>query len=65
MGRKIKLVDVARVAGVSRSTVSRAFNDGYVSKEVREKIDAAVKQLGYRQNMLARKLRLNESNFVA
>jgi DNA-binding LacI/PurR family transcriptional regulator len=58
------ILQVAQLAGVSRSTVSRAFNDGYVSEEVRKRIDEAVKKLGYRQNMLAKKLRTSESNFI-
>ncbi len=61
---KKNIVEVARLAGVSRSTVSRAFNDGYVSEDVRKRIDEAVQKLGYRQNMLARKLRTNASGFI-
>lgn len=56
--------EIAKLVGVSRSTVSRAFNDGYVSGDVREKINAAVESLGYNKNMLAQKLRNNQSNFI-
>ncbi|MEU6356160.1 LacI family DNA-binding transcriptional regulator, partial [Streptomyces sp. NPDC047072] len=49
--------DVARVAGVSRKTVSRVFNDEpYVSEEVRGRVLAAAEQLGYRRNQAARAL---------
>lgn len=36
------ILDVAKVAGVSKSTVSRYFNNGYVSKEVKIKIEQAI-----------------------
>ncbi|WP_425248117.1 LacI family DNA-binding transcriptional regulator [Streptomyces sp. NEAU-NA10] len=49
--------DVARVAGVSRKTVSRVFNnEPYVSQEARQKVLAAAEQLGYRLNQAARTL---------
>lgn len=41
--------DVAHLAGLSRKTVSRAFNDGpYVSAEVRQRVVEAAEVLGYR-----------------
>ncbi|GAA4722366.1 LacI family DNA-binding transcriptional regulator [Phytohabitans rumicis] len=49
--------DVARVAGVSRKTVSRVFNgEPYVSAEVRRRVLDAAEQLGYRLNNAARAL---------
>lgn len=49
--------DVARLAGVSQSAVSRAFTTGAsISGEKRERIIAAADQLGYRPNILARSL---------
>ncbi len=49
--------DVARVAGVSRKTVSRVLNDEpYVSDEVRRRVLEAAEQLGYRLNHAARAL---------
>jgi DNA-binding LacI/PurR family transcriptional regulator len=48
---------VARLAGVSRKTVSRIFNnERYVSASVRERVLAAAEQLGYRPNHAARAL---------
>ena len=38
---------IAQMAGVSRATVSRYFNEGYVSQEKRERIRAVVKATGY------------------
>lgn len=55
--------DVARVAGVSVATVSRVFNNrGYLSDEVRAKVSAAMKQLDYQPNDLARSLHCQRSN---
>ncbi|NIA70822.1 substrate-binding domain-containing protein [Pelagibius litoralis] len=57
--------DVARLAGVSQSAVSRAFsNNGYVSPEARKKITAAAVQLGFRPNALARGLITRRSRLV-
>ncbi len=49
--------DVARVAGVSTATVSRALGRGPVSDAVREQVEAAVRATGYRPNLSARRLR--------
>ncbi|MCD9880817.1 LacI family DNA-binding transcriptional regulator [Streptomyces guryensis] len=49
--------DVARVAGVSRKTVSRVLNnEPYVSDEARRRVLAAAEKLGYRLNHAARAL---------
>ncbi|MFF0018860.1 LacI family DNA-binding transcriptional regulator [Streptomyces sp. NPDC005374] len=49
--------DVARLAGVSRKTVSRVLNDEpYVSDESRRRVLAAAGELGYRLNHAARAL---------
>jgi LacI family repressor for deo operon, udp, cdd, tsx, nupC, and nupG len=50
--------DVARLAGVSVATVSRALsNPEKVSPESLEKVHSAIAQVGYRPNMLARNFR--------
>lgn len=57
--------DVSRRAGVSRSTVSRVIaGNGYVSQEKRQAIEAAIAELGYRPNTMARGLRSNRSHIV-
>ncbi|MGO4705606.1 LacI family DNA-binding transcriptional regulator [Microvirga sp. 2MCAF38] len=57
--------DVARLAGVSRSAVSRTFTPGAsVSTDVRERVQEAAKALGYRVNRLARSLISEQSNLV-
>lgn len=51
------MTDVARVAGVSSQTVSRALrNHPYVTEETRQRVLDAVEKLGYRLNTAARAL---------
>lgn len=52
---KITAMDVARLAGVSQSAVSRVFTPGAsASRTTAEKVRAAAEQLGYRPDPLAR-----------
>jgi LacI family transcriptional regulator, fructose operon transcriptional repressor len=61
----ISIKDVAAAAGVSTATVSRVLsNDRHVRPQVRERVMAAVKQLGYRPNLVARSLRSQQSNTI-
>jgi len=54
---RITSADVARLAGVSQSAVSRVFTPGAsASAKTTEKVQAAAKKLGYRPNALARGL---------
>ena len=49
--------DVARLAGVSQSTVSRSFDpDSAISPETRARVLAAAAELGYQPNVIARSL---------
>ena len=57
--------DVARLAGVSRSTVSRVFTDGaYASAETSERVRKAADQLGYSPNAIARSLSMNRTGLI-
>ena len=50
-------VDVARLAGVSPAVVSYVLNDSHpVSAKTRAQVEAAIEELGYRPNALARSL---------
>lgn len=52
--KRVTIEDVARAAGVSRQTVSRAINNkADISSATRERVLDAVKELGYRPNRLA------------
>ncbi len=63
--RKATSHEVARLAGVSQSTVSRAFNrESAVSEETLKRIRAAADKLGYWPNELARSLISRQSNMV-
>lgn len=65
MRRPVTSYDVAKLAGVSQSAVSRAFTEGgKVSATTREKIKAAAAQLGYRPSFVARSLITRRSNLV-
>ncbi|ALM86838.1 LacI family DNA-binding transcriptional regulator [Bordetella sp. N] len=58
--------DVADLANVSQSAVSRTFTPGAsVSEETRRKVLAAAQKLGYRPNALARSLITRRSRIVA
>ena len=56
--------DVAERAGVSRGVVSYVINDGPrdVAPETRERVLAAIEELGYRPNKYAQRLKLGESS---
>ena len=57
--------DVAREAGVSASTVSRALHTrGYASPDVRERVRAAAERIGYVLNHNARNLRSRTSTSI-
>lgn len=64
-GRRPTSFDVAREAGVSRSTVSRAFTAGArISPDIRARVLQAADMLDYRVNALARGLQVRHSNLV-
>jgi DNA-binding LacI/PurR family transcriptional regulator len=61
----VTIEDVAELAGVSNSTVSRVLNNKeYVREETREKVYDAVRQLGYKPSRIARSLRANASKII-
>lgn len=59
------LKDVALRAGVSVRTVSNVVNNYvYVAEETRTRVQAAIDELGYRPNLLARNLKLGRSGII-
>ena len=60
------IYDVARRAQVAPITVSRVVNNsGYISKETRQRVEAAIQELNYIPNTLAQSLRHQKTNMVA
>lgn len=64
--RKPVIADVARLAGVSVPTVSRVLTGNIpVSQGLRDRVEAAIKELNYRPSSLARTLRSGERTMIA
>jgi len=62
----ITIREVAERAGVSPMTVSRVINrSGYISPATRERVEAAIAELGYMPNALARSLRFKQTHSLA
>ncbi len=56
------IIDIAKLAGVSKSTVSRVIsNSGYVKPETRAKIETVMEELNFRPNVFAKGMRTNRS----
>ena len=49
--------EIAKLAGVSRATVSRFLNDGYVSEDKKEKTRKVIEETGYKPSAQAQTLR--------
>jgi len=59
------MVDVARIAGVSISTVSHVLNGTRnVEPATRKKVQSAIEQTGYRQDTLARAMRRSRTESI-
>lgn len=58
------ILDIANLAGVSKSTVSRYLNGGSVSDKTRQKIDKIVKETGFKPNQFAQSLKAKRTNMI-
>lgn len=58
------ILDIAQIAGTSKSTVSRYLNGGSVSKTTAAAIESAIDQLGYTPNVNARRLVSQQSHTI-
>ena len=64
-GKKLTLKDLAHILSVTPATVSKALRDSSdISLNMREKVKAKAKELGYRPNLLARSLINNQSKIL-
>ena len=62
----VTMADLAKLAGVSKITVSRALSEnGIVKAGTRDKVRALAAEHGYRLNVSARNLRLRQSHTIA
>ncbi len=64
MNEKVTSLEVARLAGVSQSAVSRVFSGASASKTTVAKVRAAALDLGYRPNPLARAMITGKSRII-
>lgn len=64
MKKTVTILDLAKASGVSKSTISRFIQGENVSEEKREKIEAAIDELGYIRNRFAHLLRSKQSNIL-
>lgn len=64
MEQKVTIKDVAELAGVSKSTVSRYLNQGYISEEKQERVRKAIEKTGFKSNFFAKRLKTKESRLI-
>lgn len=56
--------EIASMAGVSRTAVSRYLNNGYISEEKKEKISKIIKETGYQPSRQAQMLRTKKTKLI-
>jgi len=63
---KVTMADVAKAAGVSKSTVSQYLNKRfeYMGEKTKHKIEEAIEELGYQPNFIARSLKQKRTSMV-
>ncbi|MBZ4191889.1 LacI family DNA-binding transcriptional regulator [Niabella beijingensis] len=65
MKKEVTIYDIARKLNLSTATVSRALdNNALVKEKTKEKVMAAAEKMGYRQNLLAKNLRQQQSRTI-
>ena len=60
----LKMLDVAKIAGVSVATVSKYINGKHISDEYRERVEKALRETDYCLNTAARNLKTKKSMLV-
>ncbi len=62
---RLRMIDVARKAGVSTATVGRVLhNRGYVSEDTRERVEKAIHESGFQINLVAQSLRRQRTRTI-
>lgn len=64
MKQKVTIQDIANMVNVSKSSVSRYLNNGYVSEENAKKIKEAIEKTGFETNFFASRLKTKRSKLV-
>ncbi|MBZ6015120.1 MAG: LacI family DNA-binding transcriptional regulator [Leuconostoc gelidum] len=64
MNKKVTINDIAMIANVAKSTVSRYLNGGSVSVHTREKLDGIVKKYNYTPNTFAQSLKQQTNHTI-
>lgn len=62
--KKLTIVDIAKMAGVGTTTVSRYFNGGNLKKETHERIREIVDKYNYTPNTFAKALKSTDSKII-
>lgn len=60
----MNIQDIANLAGVSKSTVSRYLNQGSISLKTKRKIQHVIDTYGYEPNQFAQSLRAQKSMMI-
>lgn len=60
----LNIIDIAKLAGVSKSTVSRYLNNGYVGSESRDKIKKVLEETGFTPQRQAKGMRTKKTNLI-
>jgi len=64
MDSKYTIQDIADMAKVSKSTVSRYLNQGYISQEKMDKIKEVIQETGFQSNFFAKRLKMKQSKLI-
>ncbi len=61
MNALVTITDIAKLAGVAKSTVSRYLNNGSVSEATKNKIERVINETSYAPNAFAQSLKSKEN----
>ena len=63
---RVTMLDVARLAGVSKASVSRFIGEdrALLSEAISQRIEQAINELGYRPNQMARGLKRGRTRLI-
>lgn len=62
--KQVTIKDIAELAGVAKSTVSRYLNGGSVGKTTREKLDRVIRETNYEPNQFAQSLKSKQTKMI-